>query len=92
MALKLPTLLEGKALAVWLELTEEEQKDYTRTKKKITDATKPMSFILLDNFYKQLLHPGEPLSLYVHELKQLLNQTMLEISAQTTEQLLCTSF
>ena len=25
-ALKLPTLLEGEALAVWLELTEEQQK------------------------------------------------------------------
>ena len=27
MTLKLPTLLEGEALAVWLELTLEEQKD-----------------------------------------------------------------
>jgi len=27
MVLKLPTLLEGEVLAVWLELTEEEQKD-----------------------------------------------------------------
>ena len=32
MALKLPTLLEGEALAVWLELTVEEQKDYSATK------------------------------------------------------------
>ena len=27
-ALKLPILLEGEALALWLELAEEEQKDY----------------------------------------------------------------
>ena len=30
-ALKLPTLLEGEALAVWLELSEAEQADYKIT-------------------------------------------------------------
>ena len=34
MALKLPTLL-GEALAVWMELTEDEQKDYKEAKKKM---------------------------------------------------------
>ena len=92
MALKLPILLEGEALAIWLELTEEEQKDYTVTKKKIIDAIKPMSFISLDDFHKRVLHPGESLSLHVHELKQLLNQAMLDISAQTMEQLLLHQF
>ena len=72
MALKLLTLLEGKALAIWLELIEDEQKDYAVTRKKIIDAVMPMSFIPLDDFHKWLLWPGEPLSLYVHELKQLL--------------------
>ena len=52
MALKLPTLLEGEALAVWLELTKEEQKDYSVTKKKIINAIKPMSLISLDDFHK----------------------------------------
>ena len=33
-AVKLPTLLEGEALAIWLELTPEQQKDYSVTKKK----------------------------------------------------------
>ena len=92
MALKLPTLLEGEALAVWLELSSDEQKDYATTKKKIIDAIKPMSFISLDNFHKPVLRPGEPLSLYVHELKQLLNQAMPDISAETTEQLLLHQF
>ena len=92
MALKLPTLLEGEALAVWLELTLEEQKDYAITKKKIIDAIIPMSFISLDDFHKQVLHPGEPLSLYVYKLQQLLNQAMPDISAQTTEQLLLHQF
>ena len=92
MALKLPTLLECEALAVWLELTKEEQKDYSVMKKKIIDAIKPMSFISLDDFHKRALRPEEPLSLYVHELKQLLNQAMPEITAQTKEQLLLHQF
>lgn len=92
MALKLPTLLEGEALAVWLELTADEQKDYAATRKKIIDAIKPMSFISLDDFHKRVLRPGELLSLYVHELKQLLNQAMPDITAQTTEQLLLHQF
>ena len=41
-ALKLPTLLEGESLAVWVELTGDEQKDYAVTKKKIIDAIMPM--------------------------------------------------
>ena len=76
MVLKLPILL----------------RDYAVMKKKTIDAIKPLSFISLDGFHKQVLHPGEPLSLYVHELKQLLNQVMPEISAQTTEQLLLHQF
>ena len=60
MALKLPTLLEGEALTVWLELTEDEQKDNAVTKQKIIDAIKPMSFISLDDFHKRVLHPEEP--------------------------------
>ena len=50
--LKLPTLLEGEALAVWLELTEEQQKDYGVTKAKIIDAIMPMRFVSLDDFHK----------------------------------------
>lgn len=32
-AVKLPTLLEGEALAVWLELSEGEQEEYKTAKK-----------------------------------------------------------
>ena len=49
-ALKLPTLLEGEALAVWLELMKEGQKNYNVTKKKIINAIKPMSLSSLDDF------------------------------------------
>lgn len=40
--LKLLTVLEGEALAVWIELTDDEQKDYSVTKKKIKDVIMPM--------------------------------------------------
>lgn len=76
MVLKLPTLLEGEALAIWLELTQDEQKDYVTAKKKIVDAIMPMSFVSLNDFHKRLQRPGEPLSLFVHELKQLLVRAM----------------
>ena len=92
MALKLPTLLEGEALAIWLELTQDEQKSYETTKKKIIDAIMPMSFISLDDFHKRILRPGESLSLYVHELKQLLTQAMPDIAVAAKEQLLFHQF
>ena len=34
-ALKLPTLLEGEALAMWLKLSREEQKDIARAKEEM---------------------------------------------------------
>ena len=59
---------------------------------KFIDAIKPMSFISLDDFHKRVLRPGEALSLYVYELKQLLSQAMPDISAPTSEQLLLHQF
>ena len=83
--LKLPTLLEGEALAVWIELTDDEQKDYGITKKKIIDAIMPERFVSLADFHKQMLMPGESLSMYVHQLKQLLNQAIPDISTAAKE-------
>ena len=40
-AAKLPTLLEGEALAVWMELITELQDDYSVTKKEIQLAVMP---------------------------------------------------
>ena len=50
--LKLLALLEGEALAIRLELTQDEQKNYKMAKKKIIDTIMPMSFVLLDDFHK----------------------------------------
>ena len=45
-ALKLPTLLEGDVLAIWLELAEEEQTNYGIAKKKLISTMIPMEFVL----------------------------------------------
>jgi len=91
-ALKLPTLLEGEALAVWLELTADQQKDYDVTKAKIIDAIMPMRFVSLDDFHKRSLLPGESLTVYVHQLKQLLTQAMPGIADAARDQLLLHQF
>lgn len=48
-ALKLPTLLEGGALAVQLELSNEEQGDYASAKGALVKTMMPMEFVSLDN-------------------------------------------
>ncbi|KAL5503414.1 hypothetical protein EMCRGX_G010362 [Ephydatia muelleri] len=41
--LKLPTLLEGEALATWMELSEDEQGDYGAAKQKMIERMVPVS-------------------------------------------------
>ena len=59
MALKLPTLLEGEALAVWLELTDDQQKDYKLAKKELITKMAPMGFSSLEDFHRRKLQPSE---------------------------------
>ena len=47
-AKKLPTLPEGEALAVWLELTTEQQGTYQTAKSKIVERMAPVHFVSLD--------------------------------------------
>ena len=91
-ALKLPTLPEGEALAIWLELSEDEQKDYERAKKGITDKIMPMGFTSLEEFHQRKLHPREALSVYVHNLKVLIERAMPGIDATSRGQLLLHQF
>ena len=49
-AKKLPTLLEGEVLAVWLEVTAKQQINYKTTKKEIQNAIIPMGFVSLEEF------------------------------------------
>ena len=54
-AKRLPTLLEGEALPVWLELSEDEQKDYKVAKAKILERMSPVRFISMDDFHRRRL-------------------------------------
>ena len=92
MALKLPTLLEGEALAVWMELTEEQREDYKEAKKQMVAKMAPMSFVSLDDFHRRKLQPGESVSVYVHELKRLLDQAMPELNKDTRDNLVLHQF
>ena len=72
-ATRLPTLLEGEAL---LELSNEQQEDYKIAKEEIEKAMKPMGFVSLDDFHRRKLQPGEALSVFVHDLKKLIDQAI----------------
>ena len=91
-ALKLPSLLEGEALTIWLELSKEHQGDYAAPKKEISTAIMPMEFVRLDRFYRCKLQPGETISMFVHDLKKFLEQAMLGLEKQARDMLLLHQF
>ena len=91
-ALKLPTLLEGEALAVWLELSAEQEASYATAKKEISDTIMPMEFVSLEEFHLRKLRPREALSVFVHSGKKLLDQPMPELEKNARDQLLLHQF
>ena len=52
----------------------------------------PVQFVLLDDFQGRLLHLGEPLSVFLHVPKRLLDQAMPEANAGKQKQLLIHQF
>ena len=91
-AIKLPTLLEGEALAIWLELSEEEQGSYEEARKQIQGKMMPMEFVSLEEFHRRKLRPDEALSVFVHNLKKLLEQAMPGLEATARDQFLLHQF
>ena len=89
---KLPTLLEGEALAVWLDLTEEQQTDYLATVGELKKKLAPSGFSSLEAFHTWKLQPGEALSLFVQDLKQKLQHAMPDIGNAARNQLLLHQF
>lgn len=91
-ASKLPTLLEGEAFAVWLELSEEQQGSYEDAMKEIKRRMMPMEFVSLEEFHRRKLRPGEALSVFVHDMKKLLEQAMPNLEGTARDQLLLHQF
>ena len=83
---KLPTLLEGEALATWLELVhKEEQKEYEKVKEKMVEILMPTGFVTFDQFHQRKLMPGESLSVFIHNM---LEHAMPNIDGETRNKLL----
>ena len=91
-AVKMPTLLEGEALAAWLDLAEETKKDYETAKKQLIDGLMPIAFTLLDKFHARKLLPGESLTVFSHDLRKLIVRAMPEIDSKARGQLLLHQF
>ena len=91
-AKKLPTLLEGEALATWLELSEEQKASYSGAKAKMIERLGPMQFVSMDDFHHRRLLPSESLPVFAHDLKRLIDQAMPDADADTREKLLIHQF
>ena len=91
-ALKLPALLEGETLAIWMDLSTEEKDSYETVKQTLTSKLTPVSFVTLDEFHRRKLLPGEALSVFVQHLKKLLLQAMPALDTTTRDQLLLRQF
>ena len=86
-ALNLPTLLEGEALASWLELSEEQQGDFKIAKEKLVGKMTPLPFTALEEFHARKLYPGEALSLFTQDLKQPLQTAIPRLDKKAGEQM-----
>ena len=91
-AKKLHTLLEGEALAIWLELSTEERGSYTTSKAKIIAQMAPVRFVSLDDFQARKLSLGESLPVFLHELKVLSKKAMPDADVTTRNQLVLHQF
>ena len=84
--------MEGEALAIWLELSGEQQEDYGVAKGEIEKAMRPMGFIFLDDFHHRKLRPGESISVFVHDLKKLIDHAIPNMEKEARDPLLLHQF
>ena len=54
-AKKFPTLLQGEALVAWMEITEDERKDFAVVKTMLIKKLVPLEFVLLEGFHKHAI-------------------------------------
>ena len=85
-------MLEGKALAVWLELSKGQRADYVVVKEQLITKMALTKFVLLEEFYSYKMRPGEAIALYLYSLKCLLQQAMPRLAENASKQLLLHQF
>ena len=52
----------------------------------LLEGEAPMGFTSLEEFHRRTLQPGESVSVYVHDLKQLLDQALPDLEANARKQ------
>ena len=65
---------------------------YANTRKELMAAMKSTSFTTLERFRQRKMVPGEALLVFLHDLKQLLEQAMPGLDSADKEQLLLHQF
>ena len=71
-----------------MKLSEADKESYQRAKAEMITRMVPVRFVSLGDLHGRRLHPGEPLSVFLHVLKRLLDQAMPGANAATRNQLL----
>ena len=61
-------------------------------KKEMCTAMTTMEFVSLNGFHRRKLQPGEAISVFVHDLKKLLEQAMLGLEKPAQDTLLLHQF
>ena len=75
-----------------MDLTEEQQSDYSVTVDKLKSKLAPIGFSSLEEFHTWKLQPGEALSLFLQDLKQKFQLAMPDVTGAAREQLLLHQF
>ena len=75
-----------------MELTDEQQGSYEEAKKRLLETMMPIEFVSLDDFHHRKLRPGEALSVFVHDMKKLLDHAMPGLDKTARDQLLLHQF
>ena len=93
-ALRIPTLLEKEALAVYLDIPEEDRKVYENVKHALVRAFQPPEarFIALHEFETRKMLPGESPQEFLYSIKQLLRKAVPGMEEDSREQLLLHRF
>ena len=79
-ALKLPTLLEGEALAAWLELSKEQRSNYEVAKQALVGKMMPVGFKKISQFtidHTHLINYHSLIVKIVSELFKISNSLLL---------------
>lgn len=93
-AKKIPTLLEGEALMTYLELSDDDKKDYSKIKRALSDEFVPDAtrFQAMKEFERRKQIPGETPHAYLFNLKRLLGRALPDLDGVAKEALLLHHF